>query len=136
MTKRVFVPNGGTAQCGPQRHQRLPATLSSCHRRGPHRRQWGRSQQDRRSTRVGSDRPPVTPSPARSLFDHPVARQSIGFSSLTATLTFTIRFPRSHRDRNVEIYSGEPAQPDDIEGTFAPGSIEIRVSVDIRFAIE
>lgn len=37
---------------------------------------------------------------------------------------------------NFAFDSGSPAQPDDIEGTFAPGSIEIRVSVDIRFAIE
>ncbi len=37
---------------------------------------------------------------------------------------------------NVSFYSGAPAQPDDVAGTFAPGSIEIRVSVDIRFAIE
>ncbi len=37
---------------------------------------------------------------------------------------------------NAAFYSGPPAQPDDVEGTFAPGSIEIRVSVDIRFAIE
>jgi uncharacterized protein YggE len=37
---------------------------------------------------------------------------------------------------NAAFYSGAPAQPDDIEGTFAPGSIEIRVSVNIRFAIE
>ncbi len=37
---------------------------------------------------------------------------------------------------NVAFYSGAPAQPDDVAGTFAPGSIEIRVSVDIRFAIE
>ncbi len=37
---------------------------------------------------------------------------------------------------NVAFYSGAPAQPDDVEGTFAPGSIDIRVSVDIRFAIE
>ena len=37
---------------------------------------------------------------------------------------------------NTAFYSGAPAQPDDIEGTFAPGSIEIRVAVDIRFAIE
>jgi len=37
---------------------------------------------------------------------------------------------------NIAFSSGAPAQPDDVEGTFAPGSIEIRVSVDIRFAIE
>ena len=37
---------------------------------------------------------------------------------------------------NTAFFSGEPVQPDDLEGTFAPGSIEIRVSVDIRFAIE
>ena len=37
---------------------------------------------------------------------------------------------------NSLITSGEPAQPDDIQGTFAPGAISIRVSVDIQFAIE
>ncbi len=37
---------------------------------------------------------------------------------------------------NTAFLSGPPAQPDDIEGTFAPGSIDIRVSVNIRFAIE
>ncbi len=37
---------------------------------------------------------------------------------------------------NVAFYSGAPVEPDDVVGTFAPGSINIRVSVDIRFAIE
>lgn len=37
---------------------------------------------------------------------------------------------------NTRFDSGPPVEPDDIQGTFAPGSIEIRVSVDIRFAIE
>jgi uncharacterized protein YggE len=37
---------------------------------------------------------------------------------------------------NTMFMSGAPAQPDDIAGTFAPGSITILVSVDIRFAIE
>lgn len=37
---------------------------------------------------------------------------------------------------NSAFFSGTPAEPDDIEGTFAPGSIQIRVSVDVRFAIE
>ena len=36
---------------------------------------------------------------------------------------------------NSAFQSGPTAEPDDIEGTFAPGSLEIRVSVDIRFAI-
>jgi uncharacterized protein YggE len=37
---------------------------------------------------------------------------------------------------NTMFFSGTPAEPDDIAGTFAPGSIQIRVSVDVRFAIE
>ena len=37
---------------------------------------------------------------------------------------------------NTMFISGTPAQPDDVKGTFAPGSIEIRVSVGVRFAIE
>lgn len=37
---------------------------------------------------------------------------------------------------NAAFYVGEPATPDDIQGTFAPGSIQIRVSVNVKFGIE
>jgi uncharacterized protein YggE len=37
---------------------------------------------------------------------------------------------------NTSFPIDPPAQPDDIVGTFAPGSIDISVSVNIRFAIE
>jgi hypothetical protein len=45
-------------------------------------------------------------------------------------------FRGSPLSNSVSFYDGGQVQPDEIKGTFAPGSIEIRVSVDIRFAIE
>lgn len=45
-------------------------------------------------------------------------------------------FHTPHFASNSAYISGTPAQPDDVGGTFAPGAIEIRVSVDIEFAIE
>lgn len=43
--------------------------------------------------------------------------------------------PMSNPMSNSMFYAGEPAQADDIRGSFAPGAIEIRVSLDARFEI-
>lgn len=37
---------------------------------------------------------------------------------------------------NAMYSMGEPATPDEVQGGFAPGAIEIRVSIDVAFAIE
>ena len=48
-------------------------------------------------------------------------KQSAGFPSITSNSLYT---------------ASQPNTPDSVQGTFAPGAIEVRVSVDLEFAIE
>lgn len=45
-------------------------------------------------------------------------------------------YGRASNFSNSISVAGEAASPDDIEGTMSPGAVEIRVSVDVVFAIE
>ena len=45
-------------------------------------------------------------------------------------------YSRANSFSNTISVAGEAATPDDVEGTMSPGAVEVRVSVDVIFAIE